>query len=164
VAGTYSSTKTVVVESVSTSATVYYTIDAPIRRNRRHDPVVEEIVEIQQTGTLKARAFDPVLAPSNIAEAFYELKMPTPQLSPGGGLKTSAVNVVATLPDPELSNYEIRYTLDGSDPDENSDLYSTPIHVATETTIKARAFKAGWSPSGVESQIYTMNFERFYGR
>ncbi|MBN8859988.1 MAG: chitobiase/beta-hexosaminidase C-terminal domain-containing protein [Sphingobacteriales bacterium] len=44
---------------------------------------------------------------------------------------------------------EIRYTLDETEPDSvNSPVYTTPLHIDKNTTIKARAFKKGWYGSG----------------
>lgn len=48
----------------------------------------------------------------------------------------------------------IRYTLDGTDPDENSTVYSTPINITTTTTIKAKAWKDTQSPSEVGVATY----------
>lgn len=46
----------------------------------------------------------------------------------------------------------IRYTTDGSDPGENSTLYSKQVIItAAQQTIKARAFAAGFKPSDVVS-------------
>lgn len=42
---------------------------------------------------------------------------------------------------------EIRYTLDGSEPDEKSALYTAPVKVEKSLTLKARAFKQGFAPS-----------------
>ena len=51
----------------------------------------------------------------------------------------------------------VRYTLDGSEPTEESPLYSGPFDVvpaAGETvTIRARAFKDGWRPSDEATQV-----------
>jgi hypothetical protein len=44
---------------------------------------------------------------------------------------------------------QIRYTLDGSDPDENSKLYEKPFKIRESTVIKARVFKKGSEPSTV---------------
>ena len=38
---------------------------------------------------------------------------------------------------------EIRYTLDGADPDAASPLYEKPLAVSESLTVKARAFKQG---------------------
>lgn len=44
---------------------------------------------------------------------------------------------------------EIRYTLDGTEPDEFSALYSTPFTVASDMTVKARAYKTGYEPGPI---------------
>lgn len=54
---------------------------------------------------------------------------------------------------------KIYYTLDGSEPTESSDEYtgrdvSLPIAGTDGVTIKARAFKTGWTPSSVASSYY----------
>lgn len=53
---------------------------------------------------------------------------------------------------------EIRYTLDGSDPDENSILYTEPIKLADGTnTIKARVFVDNLFPSEIAELTYDSN-------
>ena len=42
-----------------------------------------------------------------------------------------------------LDGAEIRYTLDGREPDEESALYTKPFRLETNTTVRARAFKGG---------------------
>lgn len=54
----------------------------------------------------------------------------------------------------KLKNIDIRYTLDGSDPDSTSTLYTEPFQFDTYSTLKARAFKEAWFPS----DIRTYNF------
>lgn len=48
----------------------------------------------------------------------------------------------------------IYYTLDGSDPDENSEVYSEPIAVAESMTIKAIAMKEGYENSNIATAEY----------
>ncbi|WP_282013683.1 GH92 family glycosyl hydrolase [Marinifilum flexuosum] len=43
---------------------------------------------------------------------------------------------------------EIRYTMDGSEPDVNSKKYQSPINISEDANIKARAFKEGLKESG----------------
>lgn len=43
----------------------------------------------------------------------------------------------------ELGIYEIRYTLDGSAPSENSEIYSSPIKYTTSIELHAQAFRKG---------------------
>lgn len=54
------------------------------------------------------------------------------------------INVTLGSATEEASIY---YTLDGSEPDESSALYTEPIHLTTTTTIKAKAYKEGYTSS-----------------
>lgn len=50
---------------------------------------------------------------------------------------------------------EIRYTLDGSEPNKDSLLYKEPIVVKDRAFVKAKVFKDGFKPSNtIESRIY----------
>lgn len=49
----------------------------------------------------------------------------------------------------------IFYTLDGSDPDETSNLYTSPFAISNTTTIKAIAVKEGMNPSPIFTRTYT---------
>lgn len=48
----------------------------------------------------------------------------------------------------------IRYTLDGTDPDVSSPLYTGPVFVDDDVTIRARAFAEGLNPSPAASATY----------
>jgi len=48
----------------------------------------------------------------------------------------------------------IRYTLDGSEPNEYSNIYSNPISILQTTTLKAKAYKTNWIPSTTISRTY----------
>jgi len=76
-----------------------------------------------------------------------------PQFSPSltGGLFYPSTNVTLTC---STEGAVIRYTLDGSDPTESSDVYDGPIFVDDTVTIKARAFKSGMNPSPVVTMTY----------
>ncbi len=49
---------------------------------------------------------------------------------------------------------EIYYTDDGSDPDDQSMRYDSPLRVEPGKTIKARAYRAGWTPSRIAQGYY----------
>jgi hypothetical protein len=51
-------------------------------------------------------------------------------------------------------NAAIRYTIDGSQPDESAPVYTGPIHLATITLVRARAFRAWSVPSGFAQMLY----------
>ena len=81
----------------------------------------------------------------------------TPILSPADCTFWPTTNVVISC---ATTGVTIRYTLDGEDPTETSSVYSSPIAVTTTTTIKARAYKSGHSPSAVVSAVYTYDITR----
>ena len=84
-----------------------------------------------------------------------EQQAATPTFSPGSGTYTSVQKV--SLSD-ATSGASIYYTTDGSTPNETSTLYSTPINVATTTTINAIAAEPpGYLNSNVATATYTIN-------
>ncbi|MBT6004374.1 MAG: hypothetical protein HOG79_01540, partial [Prolixibacteraceae bacterium] len=48
-------------------------------------------------------------------------------------------------------NAEIRFTLDGSEPNENSELFTEPFVIRKSTVVKAGTFKAGLKPGFIKS-------------
>ena len=77
----------------------------------------------------------------------------TPVFDPAGGLFFDDIEVSITTMTPEAS---IFYTLDGSEPTESDFLFTNPITVDENVTIKARAFKEGLDPSNVATAIYVI--------
>ena len=68
------------------------------------------------------------------------------------GFYDSPIDVEITSATPDVQIY---YTTDGSAPSPtNGTLYTQPVHVATTTTLRAAAFKAGWVPTDVDTQTY----------
>ena len=50
----------------------------------------------------------------------------------------------------------IRYTTDGTDPTESSAEYTAPVAISQNCTLKAKAFKSGWTASAIKSAAYTI--------
>jgi formylglycine-generating enzyme len=78
----------------------------------------------------------------------------TPVISPEGGIYTEPQEVTITS---QTEGATIRYTLDGSDPSESSAVYSSPVQISTTTTLKAKGFRSGWTPSEIASSIYNIS-------
>ncbi len=75
----------------------------------------------------------------------------TPTFNPPAGAYATAQNVVISS---TTAGATVRYTLDGSNPTSTSTLYTTPINVAANTTIKAIAFADGLDPSYIATASY----------
>lgn len=57
-----------------------------------------------------------------------------------------------------LDNVAIHYTLDGTEPDENSPLYNgESLSIFMSSSIRARAYKVGYVPSAITSNVYLIN-------
>jgi chitinase len=52
----------------------------------------------------------------------------------------------------------MRYTTDGTEPTPSSPAYGGALPIATGTTLKAKAFKSGWTDSVTRTASYTFNY------
>lgn len=77
----------------------------------------------------------------------------TPSFSPAAGTYNIAQLVSINDATPNATIY---YTTNGSTPTVSSTVYSGPITVSTSETIKAFATAGGYSPSNVETVVYTI--------
>src|SRR5213594_3995920 len=76
-----------------------------------------------------------------------------PVFSPRGG--AYATNVVLRLSS-EASAATIRYTLDGSDPNETSPVYTSPIQLTNSALVRARVFGKASPASRIAAESYTL--------
>src|SRR5438876_5309709 len=79
--------------------------------------------------------------------------MAPPVFSPRGG--AYATNVVVRLSS-GASAATIRYTLDGSDPNETSPVYTAPIQLTNSALVRARVFGKASPASRVAAESYTL--------
>jgi hypothetical protein len=80
-----------------------------------------------------------------------------PAISPESCLFYPSTNVTISC---ATEGATIHYTTSGADPTVSSPEYSGPITIYDDTTLKARAFKAGMNPSAVASMIYTYDSDQ----
>ena len=76
-----------------------------------------------------------------------------PTFAPEGGTYYEAQEVALACSTADATIY---YTLDGTDPTENSSVYTAPIAVAESMTIKAIAMKDGYENSTIATAEYTI--------
>jgi mono/diheme cytochrome c family protein len=74
---------------------------------------------------------------------------PPTMLPPGGGFSSPVEISLAAE-----SGAEIRYTLDGSEPDASDRRYDKPIRITRPTILRARAYKEGFTRSIVDQAVF----------
>lgn len=86
------------------------------------------------------------LCPANWSELTYAAPCATPEITLNG----AEASITCTT-----EGATIRYTLDGKDPVETSDVYTAVVTLTDGQTIKAKAFLTGHKPSEVASKKYS---------
>ena len=98
-------------------------------------PLAHEVVDRQAVGA--AAGLD---QPASPGRPWW----PRRRSCPKGGDFREAVRVAIRHDDPAAV---IRYTLDGSAPGKSSPLYAGPFEVRRSTTVRARAYRPGYTRS-----------------
>ena len=91
---------------------------------------------------------------SNTTQGFTGL-VDQPMVSISGGFYTSPVTVTIN---PASLGDEIHYTLDGSEPNETSQIYTQPILINSTKVLRAKSFRAGLLASKTITNTYLINF------
>ncbi len=81
-------------------------------------------------------------------------QVPTPTIEPNGGNFTVPVQVDLTT---SISGATIYYTTDGSTPTMNDMACGCPFILDSNTTLKVKAFRDGYTPSGVAQETFTFD-------
>jgi hypothetical protein len=81
-----------------------------------------------------------------------EWVLAAPTVTPASGSYGTTQTVAMTHP---VADALLRYTLDGSEPTLDSLTYSAAFAVSYDVTVKAKAFKLGWTDSPTVTRAYT---------
>ncbi len=93
------------------------------------------------------------VAPQAVEDPDASGKVADPVLTPASCFFSPSTNVTIAC---ATTGATVRYTLDGSEPTASSAIYSAPIALTTNTTVKARAFAEGKAASDVVFATYTL--------
>jgi hypothetical protein len=151
--GTYTSAQTVTLSDSISGAAIYYTTDGSVPTTS--SKLYSAPITVAANTTIQAIATAASYSTSILISAIYTISPPaaTPTFSPAGGSYTATQTV--TLAD-ATTGATIYYTTDGSTPTTSSKVYSTPISVATTTTVQAIAIAPGYTTSAIGSAAYTI--------
>lgn len=118
-----------------TDPVVPYNVSGPTPRTLNLD----EGTTVKAIGAQLGRYNSPVISET------YEFVCDTPVISPSGGIYTEMVSVTMSS---GTSNADIYYTLDGTEPDETSMIYTDTIALSVgEYPLKAKCFFGAFEPS-----------------
>ncbi|MDD4276754.1 MAG: chitobiase/beta-hexosaminidase C-terminal domain-containing protein [Candidatus Cloacimonetes bacterium] len=157
--GAYANAQRVSISCATYGATIRYTTDG-------NDPtlssaVYNSAITISSSATLKAKATKSGWTDSSIASAIYTISAPhtvaSPTFNPPGGSYASAQSVSIIC---ATDGATIRYTTDGNDPTPSSAIFSSPIVISSNATIKAIAYMEGWTPSPISSASYAITLNQ----
>lgn len=108
---------------------------------------------LNRSSTLRALAYRTFFPISEIVNVEFRFEAASPSFSQSGGVYYDSVRVALTS---ETANAIIRYTLDGSEPNEMSTRYTGSILLTSSASIRARAFRNGYSFSEIAEASYVI--------
>ncbi|MDD2650765.1 MAG: chitobiase/beta-hexosaminidase C-terminal domain-containing protein [Candidatus Cloacimonetes bacterium] len=153
--GIYTSQQTIIITCATSDATIRYTLDnSDVDEN---SPVYSEpiIANTDTTLTIKAKAFKDAYIDSKQTTAEYIItnKLSQPNIMPESGVFTHSIFATMTAEE----NASIYYTKNGIEPSQQDSLYTQPIVINTDCTIKAKAFRTNYEPSNITEANYAFN-------
>ena len=164
-AGPYYKPQSVTISCATTGASIYYTIDGTDPSKSASTLKYTAAIAVKKNITINAIAQKTGVTDSAISSATYLITgtVPTPTISPSSKAFAGSLQITAACDTSKvtgLSNVEIRYTTDGSEPVVDSTKYigPTPLNVLDMTgplTIKAKAFAKDWAASATATVTYT---------
>jgi hypothetical protein len=150
--GIYNSSQNVTL-TMSEPGTIYYTTDGTDPNNQ--STTYKNPITINKTTTLKYIATDLANNQSPIFTQNYTINTTTTTATanPTSGIYRSNQNVTLTMSEPGT----IYYTLNGTTPTDSSSVYTSPIKISTNTTLKYIAIDLANNQSPIYTQYYTID-------
>jgi hypothetical protein len=134
-------------------ARIHYTTDGTTPTEA--SPVFGPPVRSRKSFILSAMAFRPGWEPSPMAVATYRVSGLVSPVTADPPAMVSARPFTVTLAT-TTNEAGIRYTLDGSEPTEESQEYTGPVTIDQTVVLQARAFFPGWTPSPILKAEYAI--------
>jgi hypothetical protein len=156
--GTYTTSVSVVLETETAGASIYYTLDGSTPSVSSTEYTAP--IEVTTTKTIRAIAVKEGVIFSVVTSGAYPIRcssplfLPTPSSpsSPQGQSVTAAFVTITTA----TPGATIRYTTDGTTPNASSPVYTETLTITVTTTLKAIALKSGCIDSPVADATYTI--------
>lgn len=153
-AGNYDHDLLVTLSSATSDAVIRYTTDgsAPTAAST----IASGPIPVTRATVVTARA-ERVGCTSSINATFtYGFLIAPVSITPGSGNLSAPTHVTLATTTPQAV---IRYTVDGSDPTPASPLANGPVLVDQSLTLKAVAYRDGWTASAVSTATYVLEVQ-----
>jgi len=149
--GSITSSTTIAMTSISSSALIYYTTDGSTPTAK--STLYTAPITLSSTATIKAIAVRNNLEDSSVSSATFTVPTASkPTFTPAGGTFVGSLKVALNS---NTSNAVICYVTDGSPLSTASAHYSAPITISKTTTIRAFTVKTGLLSSAVATATFT---------
>ena len=148
--GAYTESKLIELSS-NEDAVIKYTIDGSVPTIESE--VYTEPILVERNIQINAIAYSGDLIPSKMFTGNYFISgtIASPKADHKSGLYKGSIVVKSSKPEKS----ELFYTLDGSEPTENSKKYSSKgIKITRSSTLKIKAFRVGWVTSNTSVYKY----------
>lgn len=152
--GLYSAAQTATITIPDAEATLRYTLDGNDPSPSSQSIVSGGSIAIDVSGTLKVSGWKTGSLESLVVTRAYELKAVKPVITPNPGAYSSAPTATMSTTTPGAT---VRYTFDGTEPTSSSPAYSSGLSITETGTLKARAFKTGWTSSDSAAHSYSVS-------
>ena len=144
----------VTLSSKHPDATIFYTTDGSMPT--KQSIVYNSPIRIDRTVTIKAIAMHDACLSSDVLTRNYIV----PKLSLETSLASGIVDYLSEVGlSANASGATIYYTTDGSTPTERSLVYTKPIVISQNVTIKAKAFLDGYEASEIFTETYQVKLD-----
>ncbi len=155
--GTYTTAQSVEITSTTPGAVIRYTLDNTTPDSSNGTVYTGAVsIGLNSSTTIKAIAYQAAWADSAIASGTYVVTgtVASPTMSPASG--TYAIPQAVTISSATVGAI-IRYTTDGSTPTSiNGAIYSRPVVVGSNSTLRAIAYRSDWLDSSVTDAPFTI--------
>ncbi len=149
--GTFTTAQNITLSCTTSGATIRYTTDGTTPDLT--SPIYSSAIPVSSNTTIKAMAVKSGYTNSEVVTGVYNVLLlvaaPVFTPTPGTYNTTQSVTIASST-----AGASIYYTTDGTIPSINSPLYSTPVSINGNTSLKAFAVKNGMSNSGTTTGDY----------
>lgn len=152
---TYCIPQLVSITCSTASANIYYSLDGS--EPNTESTAYTEPFTVSGWCTLKARAYKQGYLPSEVVSQDFQINFETLS-QPTFDVPEGSYNAIQTVSiHHELEGVSIRYTTDGTIPNENSSLYTGPLTISQTTTLGAIAYHPNFVSSSPVYALYEIN-------